>query len=85
MKIKELPENISKKLSSFDLDIEENNIDSENDNNIRNKKQEDISNIAELSDEQKKNIIEIIKENKEMYEKILLFKEISLKRKYYEY
>ena len=79
LKIKELPENISRKLSSFDLDMDKNNTDSEKDNNIRNKNHEDISNIAELSDEQKKNIIDIIKEDKIIYEKILLFKEISLK------
>ena len=79
LKIKELPENISRKLSSFDLDMDKNNTDSEKDNNIRNKKHEDISNITELSDEQKKNIIDIIKEDKIIYEKILLFKEISLK------
>ena len=79
LKIKELPENIAKKLASFDLDIDENNTDSENENKIRSKKKEDNSNITELSDEQKRNIIDIIKENKSLYEKILLFKEVSIK------
>ena len=75
LKIKELPENISKKLSSFDLDIDENNSDSEKDKKINNKN----TNITELDDELKKKIINIIKDNKTIYEKILLFKEISLK------
>ena len=35
--------------------------------------------MTELDDELKKKIIEIIKENKNIYEKILLFKEISIK------
>ena len=35
--------------------------------------------MTELDDELKKKIIEIIKDNKIIYEKILLFKEISLK------
>ena len=78
LKIKELPENLSKKLVSFDIDNNDNT-DSENDNKIKSKKQESISTMSELNEEQKKRIIEIIKENKEMYEKILLFKEISLK------
>ena len=76
LRIKELPENISHKLSSFTLENDENNTESENDNKIKSKRQE---NITELSEEQKKAIIETIKENKTIYEKILLFKEISLK------
>ena len=76
LRIKELPENISHKLASFTLENDENNTDSENDNKIKSKRQE---NITELSEEQKKAIIETIKENKTIYEKILLFKEISLK------
>ena len=79
LKIKELPENIAKKLACFDLENDENNTDSENENKIRNRKNEDNLNITELSDDQKKNIIEIIKENKAIYEKILLFKEVSIK------
>ena len=76
LKIKEMPGNILKKLTSFDCDInEENNIDSENDNLPGNKKNE----ITELNDETKKQIIDIIKDNKLLYEKILLFKEISIK------
>ena len=71
-----MPENISHKLASFTLENDENNTDSENDNKIKSKRQE---NITELSEEQKKAIIETIKENKTIYEKILLFKEISLK------
>ena len=78
LKIKELPEFISRKLTTFDLDIEDN-IERENDSNINSKKQEDNSCMTELTEEQKKNIIDIIKENKTIYEKILLFKEISLK------
>ena len=78
-KIKELPENMAPKLSSFDLDLDDNNIDNENDNNIGSKKQEDISKITQLSEEPKKNIIDIIKEDKVIYDKILLFKQISLK------
>ena len=76
LKIKELPENILKKLTSFDIENnDENNIDSENDNVKGNKKNE----ITELNDETKKKIIDIIKDNKTLYEKILLFKEISIK------
>ena len=76
LKIKELPENILKKLTSFDIENnDENNIDSENDNIKGNKKNE----ITELNDETKKKIINIIKDNKTIYEKILLFKEISIK------
>ena len=76
LKIKELPENILKKLTSFDIENnDENNIDSENDNAKGNKKNE----ITELNDETKKKIINIIKNNKIIYEKILLFKEISIK------
>ena len=80
LKIKELPENISHKLTTFDLDIDdENNTDGEKDNQINSKNKEGNIPMTELSDEQKKKIIEIIKENKTIYEKILLFKEISLK------
>jgi hypothetical protein len=76
LKIKELPENILKKLTSFDIENnDENNIDNENDNIKGNKKNE----ITELNDETKKKIIDIIKDNKTIYEKILLFKEISIK------
>ncbi len=76
LKMKELPENILKKLTSFDIENnDENNIDSENDNIKGNKKNE----ITELNDETKKKIIDIIKDNKTIYEKILLFKEISIK------
>ena len=77
LKIKELPEFISRKLATFDLDNDEN-FESENDGNITSKK-EDNTYMTELSDEQKRNIIDILKENKIIYEKILLFKEISLK------
>ena len=76
LRIKELPENISHKLASFTLENDEKNTDSENDNKLKSKRQE---NMTELSEEQKKAIIETIKENKTIYEKILLFKEISLK------
>ena len=79
LRIKELPENLSRKLSFFDLDNDENNTDSENDFSVKGSKKNDASNITELSIEQKKNIIDIIKENKNIYEKILLFKEVSLK------
>ena len=79
LRIKELPENLSRKLSFFDLDNDENNADSENDFSVKGSKKNDASNITELSIEQKKNIIDIIKENKNIYEKILLFKEVSLK------
>ena len=74
-KIKEMPENILKKLTTFDCDNNDNNIsDNENDNLIGSKNAEN-----ELNDETKKKIIELIKENKNIYEKILLFKEISIK------
>jgi len=76
LRIKELPENIRQKLNSFTLENDEKNTDSENDNKIKSKRQE---NMNELSEEQKKLIIETIKENKTIYEKILLFKEVSLK------
>ena len=78
-RIKELPENISRQLASFDLDSNFNNTDSENDNNIKNKNKGAQSIITDLSNDQKKNIIEIIKDNKNIYEKILLFQEVSLK------
>ena len=75
LKIKEMPENILKKLTTFDCDNNDNNIsDNENDNLIGSKNAEN-----ELNDETKKKIIELIKENKNIYEKILLFKEISIK------
>ena len=73
LKIKEIPENIQKKLTTFDCDNNENISDSDNDNFIGSKKNE------ELNEETKKKIIRIIKENKNIYEKILLFKEISIK------
>ena len=77
LKIKEMPENIQKKLTNFDLENNEQISDSsDNDNIIGSKKNE---NINEINDETKKKIIEIIKDNKNIYEKILLFKEISLK------
>ena len=79
LRIKELPENISRQLASFDLDSNFNNTDSENDNNIKNKNKGAQSIITDLSNDQKKNIIEIIKDNKNIYEKILLFQEVSLK------
>ena len=79
LRIKELPENISRQLASFDLDSNFNNTDSENDNNIKNKNKGAQSIITDLSNDQKKNIIEIIKDNKSIYEKILLFQEVSLK------
>ena len=79
-KIKELPENISHKLATFDLDNDEdNNSESNNENKIKSKNKEGVSRVTELNEEQKKKIIEIIKENKTIYEKILLFKEISIK------
>ena len=59
LKIRELPENISKKLTTFDLDIDDNNTDSEKDNKINSKSKKDISNMTELDDELKKKIIEI--------------------------
>ena len=78
LKIKEMPENILKNLTSFDLD--NNDKDSENDNeNLEGSKSENISAMNELNDETKRKIIEIIKDNKNIYEKILLFKEISIK------
>ena len=77
LKIKEMPENIQKKLTNFDVENNEQISDSsDNDNIIGSKKNE---NINEINDETKKKIIEIIKDNKNIYEKILLFKEISLK------
>ena len=78
LKIKEMPENILKNLTSFDCDY--NNKDSENDNeNLEGSKSENVSAMNELNDETKRKIIEIIKDNKNIYEKILLFKEISIK------
>ena len=75
LKIKEMPENILKKLTAFDCDNNDNNVsDNDNDNLIGSKSAEN-----ELNDETKKKIIELIKENKNIYEKILLFKEISIK------
>ena len=75
LKIKEMPENILKKLTTFDCDNNDNNIsDNDIDNLIGSKNAEN-----ELNDETKKKIIELIKENKNIYEKILLFKEISIK------
>ena len=77
LKIKELPENVQKKLTMFDCEnIEQISDNSDNDNFIGSKNNE---NINEINDETKKKIIEIIKDNKNIYEKILLFKEISLK------
>ena len=78
LKIKEMPENILKNLTSFDCDY--NDKDSENDNeNLEGSKSENVSAMNELNDETKRKIIEIIKDNKNIYEKILLFKEISIK------
>ena len=78
LKIKEMPENILKNLTSFDLD--NNDKDSENDNeNLEGSKSENTLAMNELNDETKRKIIEIIKDNKNIYEKILLFKEISIK------
>ena len=75
LKIKEMPENILKKLTTFDCDNNDNNVSEyDNDNLIGSKSAEN-----ELNDETKKKIIELIKENKNIYEKILLFKEISIK------
>ncbi len=79
LKIKELPENISHKLTTFDLDKSDDDSDNEKDNENKSKKNDGNISMTELSDEQKKKIIEIIKDNKTIYEKILLFKEISLK------
>ncbi len=67
--------NEQKKIENNIENNDENNIDSENDNIKGNKKNE----ITELNDETKKKIIDIIKDNKTIYEKILLFKEISIK------
>ena len=78
LKIKEMPENILKNLTSFDCDY--NDKDSENENeNLEGSKSENVSAMNELNDETKRKIIEIIKNNKNIYEKILLFKEISIK------
>ena len=73
LKIKEMPDGILKKLTTFDCENNENISDSDNDNFIGSKKNE------ELNEETKKKIIQIIKDNKTIYEKILLFKEISIK------
>ena len=73
-KIKELPENILHSLTSFDIDSN-NNIG--NDKEIESK--ENVTNKKEISNEQKLKIIETIKDCKTIYEKILLFKEVSLK------
>ena len=73
LKIKEMPDGILKKLTTFDCENNENISDSDNDNFIGSKKSE------ELNEETKKKIIQIIKDNKTIYEKILLFKEISIK------
>ena len=77
LKIKEMPEVIKKKLTTFDCENNENiSESSDNDNFIGSKKNE---NMNEINDETKKKIIETIKDNKNIYEKILLFKEVSLK------
>ena len=79
LKIKEMPENILKKLTSFDCE-NNNNEESENDNeNLEGSKSENILAMDELNDDIKRKIIETIKDNKIIYEKILLFKEISIK------
>ena len=79
LKIKEMPENILKKLTSFDCE-NNNNEESENDNeNLEGSKSENILGMDELNDDIKRKIIETIKDNKIIYEKILLFKEISIK------
>ena len=75
LKIKEMPENILKKLTTFDCDNNDNISDNENDNNLIGSKSAE----NELNEETKRKIIELIKENKNIYEKILLFKEISIK------
>ena len=75
LKIKEMPENILKKLTTFDCDNNDNISDNENDNNLMGSKSAE----NELNEETKRKIIELIKENKNIYEKILLFKEISIK------
>ena len=51
-----------------------------NDNeNLEGSKSENILAVDELNDDIKRKIIETIKDNKIIYEKILLFKEISIK------
>jgi len=79
LKIKEMPDNIFKNLTTFDCDNNENISEDENENLTGSKKNENISGMNELNEETKKKIIEIIKENKFIYEKILLFKEVSIK------
>ena len=79
LKIKEMPDNILKNLTTFDCDNNENISEDENENLTGSKKNENISGMNELNEETKKKIIEIIKENKFIYEKILLFKEVSIK------
>ena len=79
LKIKEMPNNILKNLTIFDCDNNENISEDENENLTGSKKNENISGMNELNEETKKKIIEIIKENKFIYEKILLFKEVSIK------
>ena len=79
LKIKEMPDNILKNLTTFDCDNNENISEDENENLTGSKKNENISGMNELNEETKKQIIEIIKENKFIYEKILLFKEVSIK------
>ena len=79
LKIKEMPDNILKNLTTFDCDNNENISEDENENLTGSKKNENISGMNELNEENKKKIIEIIKENKFIYEKILLFKEVSIK------
>ena len=79
LKIKEMPDNILKNLTTFDCDNNDNISEDENENLTGSKKNENISGMNELNEETKKKIIEIIKENKFIYEKILLFKEVSIK------
>ena len=79
LKIKEMPDNILKNLTTFDCDNNENISEDENENLTGSKKNENISGMNELNEETKKKIIEIIKENKFIYEKILLFREVSIK------
>ena len=79
LKIKEMPDNVLKNLTTFDCDNNENISEDENENLTGSKKNENISGMNELNEETKKKIIEIIKENKFIYEKILLFKEVSIK------
>ena len=74
-----MPDNIFKNLTTFDCDNNENISEDENENLTGSKKNENISGMNELNEETKKKIIEIIKENKFIYEKILLFKEVSIK------